>query len=240
MLDYVRKYPKGKYVGRAKSLVAELEKKEKDAIEESRAFNQCRTQSDYMNYLNKYPIGAYSDKAKAIVEEFELKEIEENRVYNLCKDKSDYLAYLRKYPNGKYVKEAHAKINVLECEEKRKREQKGVIHIQEGLSVREYHDRDDDPEHGEIVQRARHGQNTGYKQRKIEQHAFYIRCRNRLRDCGVRGFIRFVQDKHEDRDHDKRSREIGQHETYKGAGGKAEFRIQIKVLRIADRREHTA
>ena len=102
------------YATRAKLLIADLERIEKKAVEESRVFNQCHTQQDYINYLSKYPNGTYSTKAKAIIEEFGRKEIEENRDYNLCKDKSDYLGYLRKYPNGKYVKDAQDKIKALE------------------------------------------------------------------------------------------------------------------------------
>ena len=121
--EYLKKYPKGLFAARAVSLIADLERIEKMAIEESRVFNQCRTQRDYMNYFSKYPNGAHSAKAKAIIEEFGRKELEENRVYNLCKDKSDYLGYLRKYPNGKYVKEAQQKIKNQENAEKRMAEE---------------------------------------------------------------------------------------------------------------------
>ena len=115
--EYLKKYPTGLFAEHAVSLIADLERIEKMAIEESRVFNQCRTQRDYMNYLSKYPNGAYVTKAKVIIEDLGRKEIEENREYNLCKDKSDYLGYLRKYPNGKYVKEAQEKIKVLESAE---------------------------------------------------------------------------------------------------------------------------
>ena len=108
--EYLKKFPTGLFADRAVSLIADLERIEKKAIEESRVFNQCTTQRDYMNYLSKYPNGAYAIKAKAIIEDFGRKEIEENRVYNLCKEKKDYLDYLKKYPNGQYEKEAQAKI----------------------------------------------------------------------------------------------------------------------------------
>lgn len=119
--EYLIKYPTGKYVDRARLKIAELERIEKEAIEESRFFNQCHTQRDYMNYLSKYPNGAYYAKAKTIIEESERKEAEktrrateENRAYNLCKDKKDYQNYLRDYPNGKYIYEAKTKIQELE------------------------------------------------------------------------------------------------------------------------------
>ena len=108
--EYLKKYPTGLFANRAVSLIADLERIEKKAIEESRVFNLCSTQRDYTNYLSKYPNGAYATKAKAIIEDFGRKEIEENRVYNLCKEKKDYLEYLKKYPNGQYAKEAQAKI----------------------------------------------------------------------------------------------------------------------------------
>ena len=118
---YLIKYPTGKYVDRARLKIAELERIEKEAIGESRFFNQCHTQRDYMNYLSKYPNGAYYAKAKTIIEELERKEAvkihratEENRAYNLCKDKKDYQNYLRDYPNGKYSYEAETKIRELE------------------------------------------------------------------------------------------------------------------------------
>ena len=112
--EYLKKYPTGLFAEHAVSLIADLERIEKMAIKESRMFNQCRTQRDYMNYLSKYPNGAYVTKAKVIIEDLGRKEIEENRVYNLCKDKSDYIGYLRKYPNGKYVKEAQENIKTFE------------------------------------------------------------------------------------------------------------------------------
>ena len=119
---YLIKYPTGKYVERAKSKIDVLERIEKDAIGESRMFNQCRTQRDYMDYLSKYPNGAYATKAKAIIEDLGRREIEENRVYNLCKDKKDYLDYLKKYPYGRYVKDAQAKIKTFENADRQREE----------------------------------------------------------------------------------------------------------------------
>lgn len=115
--DYLRKYPNGIYAIQARSKITELETKErieKNAIEESRMFNQCRTMSDYKEYLRKYPKGLFADKAKKLIEEVGQKELEEKKFFDFCKDKSDYQNYLRKYPNGKYVKEAQAKIKTFE------------------------------------------------------------------------------------------------------------------------------
>ena len=121
LLEYLRKYPNGRYAKQAQAKLADLERIEKEAIEESRIFNQCNTQRDYMNFLVKFPNGAYAAKAKLRLEELERqgrKEMEENRVYNLCKTKTDYQEYLKKYPDGKFAYEAKSKIWDLEQKEK--------------------------------------------------------------------------------------------------------------------------
>ena len=118
--EYIKKYPDGKYAIQAKLKIADLERIEQMAIEESRMFNQCLTQSDYMNYLAKYPKGAYAAKARSIIEDLSRREIEESRIFNQCSLKNDYLEYLKKYPNGKYVKEAQEKIKALEHEKTQK------------------------------------------------------------------------------------------------------------------------
>ena len=115
--EYLRKYPNGMYVTRAKSLIANLERIEKEAVEESRMYNQCRTRIDYMDYLRKYPNGLHKSRAQAKIKEFDkvaaqerAAYVQEKNTYEQCKTKDDYLQYISLYPNGMYVNQARNRI----------------------------------------------------------------------------------------------------------------------------------
>jgi hypothetical protein len=79
--EYLREYPNGMYVIRAKSLIADLERFEKAAIEESRMYNQCRTRVDYIEYLRQHPNGLYKSQAQSKINEFDKSAAQERETY---------------------------------------------------------------------------------------------------------------------------------------------------------------
>ena len=123
LLEYLRKYPNGQYAKQAQAKIADLERIEKEAIEESRMFNQCNTQRDYMNFLVKFPNGAYAAKAQAKIAKIEKEQKnkqEEETFWKQCNqnDKQQLNQYLKKYPKGMYASRAKSLISELERIEK--------------------------------------------------------------------------------------------------------------------------
>ena len=69
---YLDKYPYGKYASTARSIIADLERKEKEKEErenreqivEQQMWDRCRTKDDFLRYLSLYPNGMYVNQAR--------------------------------------------------------------------------------------------------------------------------------------------------------------------------------
>lgn len=127
LLEYARKYPKGRYVKEAQSKINAINKEENAKREENAFWKQCNTtdKRQLNEYLKKYPKGIFVPYAKSLIadlERIEKASIEESRVFNQCRTQRDYMNYLSKYPNGAYstkVKTIIENIGRKEIEENR-------------------------------------------------------------------------------------------------------------------------
>lgn len=132
--DYLRAYPKGRFVTQAKSLVARLKlenikplavqpatinSSRADSIEDA-VWSEVKagnTVGDYEAYLAEYPQGRYVALAKArmtrLTDETAEAARKEHDLWAVANDgetAAEVKAYLDKYPNGKYADAAQRKI----------------------------------------------------------------------------------------------------------------------------------
>ena len=140
--NYLNRYPNGKYASTARSIIADLERKEKDEAkeraerEERNFWNNCQTsdKSGFLKYLAKYPNGKYASTASSIIADLERKEKEkverenreqkaEQQMWDQCRTKDDYQRYLDRYPYGIYASKAYVEMLKAEKEEKRQKEE---------------------------------------------------------------------------------------------------------------------
>lgn len=111
LLEYSRKYPKGRYVKEAHAKINDINKEENAKREENAFWKQCNPNDKRQlnEYLKKYPKGIFVAYAKSLIADLERIEktaIEESRVFNQCRTQRDYMNYLSKYPNGAYSTKA--------------------------------------------------------------------------------------------------------------------------------------
>lgn len=111
LLEYARKYPKGRYVKEAHAKINAINKEENAKREENAFWEQCNPNDKRQlnEYLRMYPKGMYVARAKSLIADLERIEkdaIEESRVFNQCRTQRDYMSYLSKYPNGAYSAKA--------------------------------------------------------------------------------------------------------------------------------------
>lgn len=140
--NYLNRYPNGKYASTARSIIADLERKEKDEAkeraerEERNFWNNCQTsdKSGFLKYLDKYPNGKYASTARSIIADLDRKQKEkeereqreqkaEQQMWDQCRTKDDYQRYLDRYPYGVYASKAYVEMLKAEKEEKRQKEE---------------------------------------------------------------------------------------------------------------------
>jgi len=95
-LEYLEKYPHGKYVKQVKKIM------ERYYYDKAR---RTGDPEDCIRYLKKYPHGRYVRKVRSILEDY---------YYNKAQSSGmaeDYLTYIKKFPNGRYVKQVKEILN---------------------------------------------------------------------------------------------------------------------------------
>ena len=105
LLEYARKYPKGRYVKEAHAKINAINKEENAKREENAFWKQCNTtdKRQLNEYLKKYPKGIFVPYAKSLIadlERIEKASIEESRVFNQCRTQRDYMNYRRIFYKG--------------------------------------------------------------------------------------------------------------------------------------------
>ena len=122
-MEYISQYPNGRYIEEAL-----LAQQIADGKRDDKAFNDCKTHSDYYLYIRNYPNGRHHEEAqnrmdKLIQEFIEYLEYEKGytkktiisyendlELWKSCSSQADYENYLNVLPFGKHTKEAKAKI----------------------------------------------------------------------------------------------------------------------------------
>jgi outer membrane protein assembly factor BamD (BamD/ComL family) len=134
LLEYARKYPKGRYVKEAHAKINAINKEENAKREENAFWKQCNTNDKCKlnEYLNKYPRGMYVARAKSLIadlERIEKEAIEESRMFNQCHTQRDYMNFLSSYPNGAYSVKAKLRIEEFERQGRKEIEESRVYKL---------------------------------------------------------------------------------------------------------------
>lgn len=134
LLEYARKYPKGRYVKEAYAKINAINKEESARREENAFWNQCNPNDKRKlnEYLIKYPRGQYVARAKSLIadlERIEKEAIEESRMFNQCHTQRDYMNFLGSYPNGAYAAKAKLRIEEFERQGRKEMEESRVYKL---------------------------------------------------------------------------------------------------------------
>ena len=134
LLEYARKYPKGRYVKEAHAKINAINKEENAKREENIFWNQCNPNDKRQlnEYLKKYPKGVYVARAKSLIadlERIEKEAIEESRMFNQCHTQRDYINFLGSYPNGAYAVKAKLRIEEFERQGRKEMEESRVYKL---------------------------------------------------------------------------------------------------------------
>ena len=121
--DYLREYPRGKYVAEANTRIEGFKQAEAQRLKDIerskwRDAQNLSTTEAYNSYLTAYPKGEFTADARSGIKALEGK-VEQAKWQDAqnANTKESYNSYLTAYPNGKFVPDARSGINAIETRE---------------------------------------------------------------------------------------------------------------------------